>query len=79
MAQRVQVFGPEGPKSYTVYGDNREIAADFAAGELQLGEEILYNSHICELLDEFADEDGCKYMQMLIKGGLGSTIDFKMM
>ena len=79
MAQRVQVVGPEGPKSYMVYGDNREIAADFAAGELQLGEEILYNGYICELLDEFADEDGCKYMQLLIKGGLGSTIDFRMM
>ena len=78
MAQKVQLLGPNGMKVYSVYNDNREIVQDFGTGELKLGDEVIYHGQICEVLYEFTDADGVKYMELLSKGGMGG-FQFQMM
>ena len=79
MTLKVQLMTPEGPKVYSVYNDNREVVAGFQAGELRLGDEIIYRGQICELFCEFTDADQCKYMELLFKGGLGGNIQFQIL
>ena len=79
MAPMIQVMGPDGLKVYSVYNDSREMVAGFDAGELKIGDEVIYRGNVCEVLCEFTDVDGVKYMELLFKGGLGSNIQFQFM
>ncbi len=79
MAQRVQVLGPNGAQVFAVYNDNREMVREYDAGEIGIGDEVIYRGQVCEILYEFTDEDGVKYLELLFKGGLGNTIDFRIM
>lgn len=77
MAPRVQVLNPDGSKvEYPVYNDNRELAADFAAGFIWSGVEVIYRSMICEIMCTFEDEDGEKFCELIFKDGLGPTVTF---
>lgn len=79
MAPRVQMMGPDGLRVYAVYNDNREIVREFEAGEIKLGDEVIYRGQVCEILDDITGEDGVKYMELLFKGGLGGNIQFQFM
>ena len=79
MAPKVQMLGPDGFCVYAVYNDNREIVREFEAGEIKLGDEVIYRAQVCEILDDITDEDGVKYMELLFKGGLGGNIQFQFM
>lgn len=80
MAQRVQVLNPDGSKvEYPVYNDNRELAADFSAGLIWSGVEVIYRSMICEIMYEFEDEDGEKFCELIFKNGLMNNMTFRVM
>ena len=79
MAPRVQILGPDGLCVYAVYNDNRELVQEYGAGMVALGDEVIYRGNVCEVLYEFTDVDGVKYMELLMKGGLGGNIQFQMM
>ena len=80
MAPRVQVMNPDGSKvEYTVYNDNRVLAADIAAGAIWSGVEIIYRSMVCEILCEFEDEDGEKFCELIFKNGLMNNMTFRVM
>ena len=76
--QQVKMVTPSGAKVYSAYADNREMAEDFRTGALHLGDEVIYRGQICEVLYEFTDVDGVKYMELLVKGGTGG-FQFQMM
>ena len=77
MVLRVQVRGPDGVRMYAVYNDNRELVREYESGEVALGDEVIYRGNVCEVLYEFTDVDGVKYMELLFKGGLGGNIQFQ--
>lgn len=80
MTQRVQVLNPDGSRAeYPVYNDNRVLAADFAAGLIWSGVEIIYRSLICEVVCDFEDCDGEKFCELIFKGGLGPNVTFSVM
>lgn len=79
MAPRVQLMGPDGLRVYAVYNDNRELVQEYEAGVVALGDEVIYRGSVCEVLYEFTDADGVKQMELLVKGGLGSNIQFQIM
>ena len=79
MAQRIRILTPNGPMEYPVYNDNREMVADFQSGRLKLGDEVIYRGDVCEVLYEFTDVDGVKYMELLVKGGMGGNIQFQIL
>lgn len=79
MAPRVQLFGPDGTREYAAYNDNRELIREYDAGELKIGDEVIYRGSVCEVLYEFTDVDGVKNMELLVKGGLGSNIQFQIL
>ena len=79
MAQRIRILTPNGPMEYSVYNDNREMVADFHSGGLKLGDEVIYRGDVCEVLYEFTDVDGVKYMELLVKGGMGGNIQFQIL
>ena len=79
MAPRVQLFGPDGTREYAVYNSNLELVWEYDAGELKIGDEVIYRGSVCEVLYEFTDADGVKQMELLVKGGLGSNIQFQIM
>ena len=79
MAQRIRILTPNGPMEYSVYNDNREMVADFQSGGLKLGDEVIYRGDVCEVLYEFIDVDGVKYMELLVKGGMGGNIQFQIL
>lgn len=64
---------------FPAYNDNREIVREFEAGEIKLGDEVIYRGQVCEILDDITGDDGVKYMELLIKGGLGGNIQFQFM
>lgn len=79
VAQKVQILGQDGMHIFPVYNDNRELVAEFESGELHLGDDVIYRGQVCEVLYEFTDTDGVKYMELLFKGGLGNVIDFNIL
>ena len=79
MAPRVQLMWPDGLRVYAVYNDNRELVQEYEAGVVALGEEVIYRGSVCEVLYEFTDADGVKQMELLVKGGLGSNIQFQIL
>ena len=79
VAQKVQILGQDGMHIFPVYNDNRELVAEFESGELRLGDDVIYRGQVCEVLYEFTDTDGVKYMELLFKGGLSNTIDFNIL
>lgn len=76
MAPRIQMMTPGGIREYPVYNDNRVLAADFAAGEIWSGVEVIYRSLICEVVCDFIDDEGVKYCELLFKEALGGEITF---
>lgn len=79
MAPRVQVLGPDGMRIFPAYNDNRELVKEYEDGVVAIGDEVIYRSNICEILYDFTDADGVKQMELLVKGGLGSNIQFQIM
>ena len=79
MSRRVNVTTADGVHSYFVYNDNRELAADYDAGLLRNDEDILYRGFVCGILNAFTDADGCRYTELLLKGGIGPVIQIEMM
>lgn len=79
MAPRVQLMGPDGLRMYAVYNGNWELVREYDTGELKIGDEVIYRGSVCEVLYEFTDADGVKQMELLVKGGLGSNIQFQIM
>ena len=79
MANKVQMLGPDGLRVYAVYNDSPEQVREYDAGELKIGDEVIYRGSVCEVLYEFTDADGVKQMELLVKGGLGSNIQFQIM
>lgn len=77
MAPRVQLMGPDGLRMYAVYNSNWELVREYDTGELKIGDEVIYRGSVCEVLYEFTDADGVKQMELLVKGGLGSNIQFQ--
>ena len=77
MAQKIQLLGPDGMRVYSVYNDSAELRADFDAGELSIGDDVIYRSQVCEVLYEFTDTDFVNQIALLFKGGLGSNIQFR--
>lgn len=41
------MLGPDGLRVYAVYNDNREIVREFEAGEIKLGDEVIYRGQVC--------------------------------
>ena len=76
MAQRIQVQTPAGVREYAAYADSREMAAEYAAGTLADGAEIVYRGMICDVLGSFTDADGERQVQLLVKGTLGPVCGF---
>lgn len=64
---------------FPAYNDNRELVQEYEAGEIKLGDEVIYRNQVCEILYEFTDTDGVKQMELLFKGGLGGNIQFQFM
>lgn len=79
MAPRVQILGPDGMRIFPAYNDSRELVQEYEGGAVAIGDEVIYRSNICEVLYEFTDDDGVKQMELLVKGGLGSNIQFQIM
>ncbi|MBO5987246.1 MAG: hypothetical protein J6Q02_10710 [Lachnospiraceae bacterium] len=79
MAPRVQVLGPDGMRIFPAYNDSRELVQEYEDGAVAIGDEVIYRSNICEVLYEFTDVDGVKQMELLVKGGLSSNIQFQIM
>lgn len=79
MAQRIRVLMPEGFREFYIYDDNRALAADYIGGILAAGEEVIYRSLVCEIMNDFVDCDGDTYLALLMKGGLGNVIDFNVL
>ena len=73
MAQRINVMTPEGSFEYLAYDDNRELAADFAAGVLAVGRDVVYRGAICEIVCDFLDDDGMRFCELLVKSILMSN------
>jgi len=68
-AQKIQLTGPDGkPQEYPVYTDNRELAKDYAAGEIHDGDLIVYSTGrplVAEVMNTFVDQDGDTFAQLL--------------
>ena len=79
MALRVQLMGADGLRVYAVYNDSRELVQEYEGGAVAIGDEVIYRDSVCEVLYEFTDADGVKQMELLVKGGLGSNIQFQIM
>ena len=79
MAPKVQMFELDGIHIYSVYNDNRELVREFESGELNTGDEVIYRGQVCKMLYDFTDTDGVKQMELLVKGGLGSNIQFQIL
>ena len=75
MAPRVQI----GMRIFPVYNDSRELVQEYEDGAVALGDEVIYRGSVCEVLYEFTDVDGVKQMELLVKGGLGSNIQFQIL
>ena len=69
MLGRAQVMTPEGVRELAFYVDNRDLAADWCAGVIGQDEEIIYRDVICMVVDDFLDEDGARYTELLVTGG----------
>lgn len=79
MAPRVQVLGPDGMRIFPAYNNNWELVQEYEDGAVAIGDEVIYRTNICEVLYEFTDADGVKQMELLVKGGLSSNIQFQIM
>ena len=73
VAMRVQMMTPSGPEEYIVYNDNREMAADFRAGVVAVGTEVIYRNGVYYVLSDFTDEDGASYLELVLLGGLNGS------
>ena len=60
--------------TYPVYYDSREMIAEYERGELAAGQDVIYRCQVCEVLEDFTDEDGERQLELLFKGGLGATV-----
>lgn len=60
--------------TYPVYNDSRDMVAEYERGELAAGQDVIYRGQVCEVLEDFVDEDGVKQLELLFKGGLGATV-----
>ena len=62
----MMVNTPEGRRMYYAYDDNREIASDYGTGVITAGAEVLYRGAPCYVVSDFTDEDGERYVEMVL-------------
>lgn len=60
---RIKVMTTEGAVEYLWYTDNRELVKDYLEGKIA-AKEIVYKNLLCEVLCDFEDEDGDRYLQL---------------
>lgn len=65
MLQRVVLETQAGQMEYAVFGDNVALAMAYQNREVVMHEQILYRGLICEIIDEYADEDGFIWVVLL--------------
>lgn len=71
MVGMVQIMTQAGMRELPFYVDNRDVANDLGTGVLKINEEIVYRDFICVALNDFTDEDGCRYAELLVVDGTG--------
>ena len=62
---RIKVMTTEGAVEYPWYTDNRELAKDYLEGKIA-AKEVVYKNLLCEVLRDFEDEDGERYLQLIV-------------
>ena len=80
MLGRVQLIAPDGSwGEYAVYEDGRDLAQDYGAGVVSVGEAVVYRSWLYIVLGEFEGYDGGMCVQLLMSCPLrGFTRVFQM-
>ena len=68
MLGKARVMTPEGVRELAFYVDNMDLAADWLSGVIVLDEEIIYRDAICVVVDDFTNEDGILYTELLVVG-----------
>ena len=53
MVQRICVQTREGPREFKFFGDSAALTAARNTGEIAVGEEVIYRSHIVFVLDDY--------------------------
>ena len=68
MLGKARVMTPDGVRELAFYADNRDLAADWLSGVIGQDEEIIYRDAICVVVDDFTDEDGILYTELMVVG-----------
>jgi len=53
MAQKIQIQTPEGPREYIFLPDSAAYQAALNAGEIVVGQEVIYRQYIVWVLEDF--------------------------
>ncbi len=65
MAKRIVVRSPDGNREYMMFNDNVELAMAYRNKAVAVHDEVVYRGMICEIVGEFADEDGVVWPELL--------------
>ena len=71
MIGMAQIMTPAGVRELPLYIDQRDLVSDIEAGKIQFNQEIVYRNMICIVLNDFTDEDGCRYAELVVVDGTG--------
>ena len=72
MAQRIVLQTEAGRKDYAVFVDNVTLALAYRNREVAMNEEIIYRGAVCEIIDEYKDEDGFVWTVLTLIAPLGN-------
>lgn len=67
----VQMMTPEGVRELPFYIDQHDIVNDIDNRKLQFNQDFVYRNLICYANNDFTDEDGCRYAELIVVDGTG--------
>ena len=67
---------PEGTFEYPVFNDNMEIVREYEEGLIRDGNDVIYRGMICHVVSDFTDEDGLKYLELMVSDPIQGPVTF---